>query len=198
MPDLKINAGLVGQKVSSPARPEWGVGTVLRIQATRVGGKPAHRVSIQFATGHRTLVVPPARITAPQATPQREAGWLDEIGGQTLDDRLTKLPETVTSVLGGPRERIGAIAALYRVDAGPAGLVDWARRQIGTANPLSLWSRDELSQAFAAFCDERDVHLRIAAARLKQAEGPDALAETLATLPDDVREAMTEVLRRVI
>ncbi len=198
MSDLEVTAELLGSRVCLPNRPEWGSGEVLRVQATRIGGQPVHRVSIQFPTGHRTVVVPPGRLALPVAEPEREAGWLDEIGGMTLDDRLTQLPPESREVLGTPARRLAAMAPLFELSAEGTGLVQWALRQANVADPLSLWSRDELLLAFNAFCHERDGHLRLVAALLKQAEGAEALAAVLAEMPEHVRSAMTEAMRRVL
>ena len=77
MPELEYNAELVGRRVCNPSRPEWGLGTVLRVQTTLADGQTVHRVSVQFATGHRTILIPPGRLAEPQDEPQRAAGWLD-------------------------------------------------------------------------------------------------------------------------
>lgn len=169
-----------------PGRPEWGVGRVLRIQTTSIGGKPQHRISIQFpVVGHKTLQVPPARLVAPQAEVEREAGWLDTLGGRTIDDRLRKVPEELERYLGTPAQHIRALAALYCWDdADPHELVQWARRVASVADPLSLWSRDELAVAFAVHARERDAVLRVAVARLRQQEGPAALEPVLAQIEE--------------
>ncbi len=198
MSDLPVNAALVGRKVRNPARPEWGDGEVLRVQATTVGGQPVHRVSVQFVTGHRMLVVPPARLVEPAPEQQRAAGWLDTLGKRTLDDRLVNLPVSVREFIGTPAQRVALLASLYTYDEEPASLVQWARRQADVADPLSQWSRDELMVAFREFCMERDSALRHAAALVKQKAGPAALERVLADLPDAVRPAMLAALRRPI
>ena len=196
MPDLVVNNALVGQRIRVPNRPEWGVGTVLRVQATRVNGQPVHRVSVQFPTGHRQMVVPPAKLAPPADEPQREAGWLDEIGGRTLDDRLVNMPAEITEFLGTPTQRVTVLAPLYTLTEEPESLIRWARRQANVADPLSLWSRDELLVAFRAFCNERDSEFRKSAALVKHNEGPDALRELLDSFPTEAREEMLTALRK--
>jgi hypothetical protein len=192
--DLEINDRLVGQRVCNPARPEWGAGTVLRVQSTTVDGQLVHRVSVQFATGHRTLVIPPGRIAAPQAEPQRPAGWLDQVSHRTLDDRLTMLPEAVREFLGTASQRMIVLARLYTLtDDGPA-LLKWARSQAGVADPLAHWTRDEIRAAFTEFCRRRDALLRELAATLRQTQGPQALRAALAEVPDEARERMLAIL----
>jgi hypothetical protein len=198
MSDLEISAALVGRMVVNPGRPEWGSGTVLRVQTTTVGGKVQHRVSVQFVTGHRTLIVPPARLVEPQTEPERQAGWLDQIAGRTLDDQLAKLPEHIEHFLGTPAQRIAALAPLYAFDEEPAALIRWARRHANVADPLSLWSRDELLVSFRRFCLERDSTLRIAAAQVKAQEGFAAVEAILAAQAPRVAEGMWAALRRPI
>jgi len=198
MPELAIDDGLIGHRIAVPDRPEWGVGTVLRVQSTSAGEHPVHRVSIQFATGHRVLLVPPARLIEPQPEVERAAGWLDTLAGRTADDRLVNLPTSVTEFLGTPVQRIAVLTPLYEFTEEPASLIRWARRQANVADPLSHWSRDELLVAYRKFCLERDSTLRVAAALYKQAEGPEALAAVLAAFPEPVATEMRAALRRPI
>ncbi len=182
---MEITAGLIGKKVRVPARPEWGIGTVLRVQPTTAGGAAAHRVSIQFPTGHRHLVVPPARLEPPdEEQPTRAAGWIDTLGGATLDDRLRALPEHVRDFLGTASQRIVAISALFRYTEDDKSLLRWARDQTGIADPLTHWSRDELRSAFDNFVRSRDRLLRETVARVRQTGGPEAWKDVLATVED--------------
>lgn len=198
MCELDLSPDLLGSKVRNAARPEWGVGMVLRIQRTQSHGQSAHRVSIQFATGHRTLLVPPARLIAAGPEPERRAGWIDGLGKTTLDDRLRKLPDQVTQVFGSPRERLAAVLPLYDVGSEPAALLRWAGSQTGVRDPLSHWTRDELLVALGDFCNERDAYLRNVAALLKQKEGPAALQDVLDAIPAGRRQSVLAALHRSI
>lgn len=196
MAGLDIGPGLVGRKVCNPACPQWGVGTVLRVQALTETGQVVHRVSVQFAAGHRVLRVPPARLAEPAPQPERAVGWLDALAGNTLAERLWRLPPAVTEFLGTPAQRLAVLAELYGYADQPAALTRWAQRQSGLADPLSHWTRDELLVAFGRFCSERDAELRVTAARLVQTAGPEALDRALADLPPHVAERMRLALRR--
>jgi len=196
MSELQIGPESVGQEVRNLARPEWGVGRILGVVPTRHDGQSVQRVSIQFAVGHRTLMVPPARLAPPAPEPVRASGWLDSISGRTLDDRLGKLPESVTAVLGTPVQRLAAAVTLYRYDESPASLLRWARDQAGVADALAHWTRDELAVSFRRFCTERDAHVRAVAAVLVHKEGGAALREFLAELASPVREAVLSALRK--
>lgn len=199
MNELLIDKTLVGKKVQVPGRPDWGAGKVLKVLSTTSGGAPLHRVTVQFAHGTRTLVSPPAKLMAPQEETERAAvGWLESIGGRTVDDRLKCVPEDVLQVLGTLRQRLIAVFPLYRWTDDPKSLARWAMAQTHLADPLSHWSRDELSVAFAAFCSERDAHLRNLAALLRHTEGPEALQEALAELEPRELEAVKAALARPI
>ncbi|MFO0837073.1 MAG: DUF3553 domain-containing protein [Phycisphaerae bacterium] len=165
---------IVGQAIAAAARPDWGVGVVLRVEPTVVEGRPAQRVTVRFPIGQKVVLTPPARLTAPPESPQRESGWIDQIAGRTLDDRLRALPEHAVQVLGSLRDRLLALKPLYAYDESPGSLVRWARAQTGLGDPLSHYSRDELAQAFEAFSLVRDAVLKELCARARKSD-PDAL-----------------------
>ena len=203
MSAITVTSALVGKSVRNAARPEWGNGTVLTVAATSVGGSPAYRVSIQFAAGHRTLLVPPARLVAPEqlSAEERPAGWIERISGTTVDDRLRNLPLAVTELLGTLAQRVAALAPLYEIDAqDQRGLLRWARAQTGVVDPLTRWTRDELERAFIEFARNRDDELRgiLAAAKFAAASGGDheVVRDALTPLPERIRARMLEVLRR--
>lgn len=199
MTPLTISPQLVGRKVSVPNRPEWGVGTVLSVSSTVVNGESLHRVTVQFHTGARLLVVPPAILAEPRAEPQRKAGWLDALAGRTLDDALVRLPDEIENYLGPPERKIMLLARLYEIDGDdPKSLAKWAKRQTNVGDPLSHWSRDELAVAWGRFATERDTALRVAAAKLRQLFGPGELEAILGRLEPVVAERIREALRRVI
>lgn len=198
-PSLAIDSTLVGAKVRVPARPEWGVGVVLRIQGVDISGQRAHRVTVQFPMGTRTLVAPPAILAAPADEPdRRQTGWLDSLAGKSLDDRLRALPADVTDTLGGPRERIYAAARLYEITGEPAKLHNWARRQTGVADPLGQWNRDELEVAFRDFCLARDAFCRNLLFQVRKTQGVDAARAIVDESPTETRAALREAMRGII
>ena len=198
MEELVISQELIGQRVRNAGRPEWGEGTVQRVQSAIVDGRAVHRVFIQFAVGQRILISPPARLTLPTPEPQRRAGWLDGLGKTSLDDRLRDLPESVTQVLGTPRERFTAVLPLYGISEESESMLSWARKQTGVSDPLSHWTRDELAVALRHFCNERDAYFRNLAAIIKQKEGLDGLRACIEEIPAEFREAAKAALQRPI
>ena len=199
MEEIAVGPDLVGQKIRSAARPEWGEGQVLRVQPVRnADGSAAHRVSVQFQTGHRTLLVPPARLAAAGPEPERQAGWLTGLAKTTLDDQLRSLPKETIEVLGTPVQRMQALVPLFGLRDEPAALQRWACSQTGVTDPLSHWTRDELHIAFDAFCADRDAYFRAAAARVKQTAGDEALRAALAEIPSELRANVQAALEQPI
>jgi hypothetical protein len=102
-------------------------------------------------------------------------------------------------LLGTPQQRIVALLPWYAYDAEqPAELLTWARRLVPAVDPLSHWSRDELTLAFRDFCNERDALLRAQGALLVRKEGPAALREIVDGLPEPQRQRVVDALSRVI
>lgn len=179
MTDMPITHQLVGQKVRNPSRPEWGIGTVLRVQSSGEGEGAVHRVSVQFHVGHKTIVIPPGRLALPEEERPRGGGWLDTLARLTPDDRLRSLPHTLTTLLGTGEQRLRAVGELYDAPDDPGALVQWARRQTDVADPLSHWSRDELMEAYRAFCQRRDEYLLQAAAMIRKNSGIEGIRAAL-------------------
>ncbi len=194
MSELTVGPGLVGRHVCCPTRPEWGRGLVLHVQAASVGGRPVHRVSVQFSTGHRTIVVPPGRLVWPCDDSLPEFGWLDRITGRSVEGRLAALPPEVREFLGTAAQRFDLLSMLYRWSGESDDLVAWARGQTGIADPLARWSRDELAAAFAEFARRRDEALREAAAAVRRQGGEEAVAAALAAVPPELAPAMRAAL----
>ncbi|MBL8880266.1 MAG: DUF3553 domain-containing protein [Phycisphaerales bacterium] len=185
---------VVGATVANAARPDWGVGTILRIEQTRPSGDGPLRVTVQFAVGSRVVQVPPAVLAPPRQAAQRDAGWLDKLAGKTLDDALRAIPEDIAMHLGLPSEKLRLIARLYAFDDDPAAIQRWAMRQSGVGDPLQHWTRDELAAAFAGFCRARDEMLRETAGRIRRSDGAPAIDTALADVPPRAAERMRAVI----
>lgn len=197
---MQIDRSLVGKSVQVPGRPEWGVGRVLRVEPHN-GSAPAARVTIQFPHGTRVMLVPPAVLAEPQqetAEARAPTGWLDSLAGKAPDDRLTKVPESILQVLGDPAARFAAVLPLFAYSAQPDSLLRWARSQARVADPLSHWSRDELTVAFGKFVLERDALLREIAARIRMSDGAAALSKLVKQLEEPVKTCVVEALRRIL
>lgn len=179
---------LVGQRVCNAARLDWGIGEVLRVQ--RMGD--AWRVSVQFHTGHRALMVPPARLVPPQSEEQRSDAWVAMAAGTTLDGRLKQLPEDIRYFLGLPLQKFAALLPYYEPVEDPRALEAWARRQTGISQPLSQWTRDELMQAHGEFCTQRDAALRETVERLFKGGNISEARALVSASPPQARSAVAD------
>lgn len=195
MEELVVSVELVGQKVCNAGRPDWGAGTVQRVQTQTVGGAAQHRVTVQFPMGQRVLLVPPARLLAPTAAPQRaQRGWLDELAGNTLDDRLAALPDEIVNLLGSARERLLAMLPLLETPEDDKSLVRWAIAQTGVGDPLGQWTRDELQAAFERYLNQRDSLLRERYQTLRARSGWQEADALLAELSPPLRRRLLEIV----
>jgi hypothetical protein len=181
--DCHPDAAWIGRKVRLAAKPEWGVGTVVATSPSQHQGCPAQRVTVDFAVGRRHVFVPPARLVEPSDEPARQAGWLDSLDGRTPGDRLRRLPDEDAQFFGSPAQRLAAIARWFAYDDSPESVQRWARERLGLSDPLSQWTRDELSEAFQAFCAERDGRARELAQLIRRTEGREALSAMVSNDP---------------
>ena len=171
-----------GDQVRHPTRPEWGVGSVTKVEAVTVDGRPAQRLSVRFPgqgvkmlnTGYVDLVRGddaggsdilggPAVHEAPAASVIRALAdggdWLAEINIRRIEEAMRELPEIACDPFASPQRRIKATLALYRFDRTGHGLVAWAVAQTGLEDPLTRFNRHELEHFFDRWATERDAHL---------------------------------------
>lgn len=156
-----------GDEVIHPKRPEWGPGVVDQAQTTTYQGKAGQRLTIRFANHGRvtinTAVTPlqgkDAEKNMNNATTQ---GWLDAIAEQNGNDEsvLWALPEALTDPFASQSQRLGATLESFRFSTEARSLIDWAVAQTGIADPLTVFNRHQLEQAFARFDRDRGLHLR--------------------------------------
>jgi len=172
-----------GDQVRHPTRPEWGVGSVTKVESVTVDGRPAQRLSVRFAgqgvkmlnTGYVDLVRGgdteggadilggPERHEAPAAGVIRaladEGDWLAEVNVRRIEEAMRELPESACDPFASPLRRLEATLALYRFARTGHGLVAWAVAQTGLEDPLTRFNRHELEHFFDRWATERDSHL---------------------------------------
>lgn len=159
-----------GMQVRHRQRPEWGIGSVTRVETVaRPGGRDS-RLWIKFPNaGLKTLLASAADLevvegsTAAEHTfAAREAatagGWLGEIATKKPEAAMAELQPDATDPFLTPERRMRILLSLYRFD-GSAKLIDWAVAQSGLDDPLSRFNRIELEAFFRDWCRERDTAL---------------------------------------
>jgi hypothetical protein len=196
----------IGDKVRSSKRPEWGDGSVMKLEAITFQGKTDQRIFVRFAAvGMKTLLasaadlVPadgsggdiltaihrPTTLTDVEST--RESGWLGAIDRRKPEEIMTSLPPAATDPFLSVRRRLENTFALYRFDGAPR-LIDWAVAQSGMNDPLSRFNRQELEELFRRWKFELDAHLTRLLGEARR--DPDALGGALAKAPPAAQKAV--------
>jgi hypothetical protein len=166
-----------GDRVRHAGRPEWGIGTVMKVEVVPVNGHTTQRLSIRFPNaGIKTLIEEQAELkrveeTAddPLADGETPAGraweklsqddWLSPVATRKVIEGLIALPQDVRDPFISLTKRLHLTLRLYRFDKSGKGLIDWAVAQTGIDDPLTRFTRQELEQHFARFATERETHL---------------------------------------
>ena len=161
----------IGEKVRHSKRPEWGVGSIAKIEVITREGRPDRRIWIRFPNvGEKTVLASMAELEHVEATlptggptladlhARSDAGWLGEISKKKPEDMMSALPDAATDPFIPLRRRLQNTCALYRFDAG-SKLIEWAVAQSGLNDPMSRFSRHDLESFFQRWKFALDAHL---------------------------------------
>jgi hypothetical protein len=157
-----------GDNVVHAAKPEWGAGQVVQADTIIHEGRPCQRLTIRFTrAGTKTISTAFADLRPasdmpyiPQLTHEEPDPLAQVALGASVEELMTKLPDTATDPFTSLRQRLTATLGLYRFTDGGAALLDWASMQTGLKDPLSRFNRHELEQWFSRFKIELDNHLK--------------------------------------
>lgn len=173
----------VGDKVRHRQRPEWGVGTVTKIETVTLRGQRDQRIWIRFANaGLKTVLGSLAELDAADSATgilgggsaaagaplddtllsreaRHESGWLGSIAKRKPEEAMTSIPTTAADVFLPLQKRIEFVLTLYRFESSGGKLIDWAVAQSGLDDPLSRFSRHELEAFFDRWAFDRDATL---------------------------------------
>ncbi len=174
MSDTKLS---FGDRVRHPGRPEWGIGTIIKVEPLPVNGHTTQRLSIRFPNaGMKTLIEEQANLQrmseskdplfGDESEPSARAwdrytedDWISPIARKKVFEALIALPQDVRDPFLSLQKRLHLTLRLYRFDKSGKGLIDWAVAQTGIDDPLTRFSRQDLEQHFARYAGERDSHL---------------------------------------
>jgi hypothetical protein len=154
-------------QVKHRQRPEWGSGSVTRVEPLTRAGTRDQRLWIKFANaGLKTLLASAA---------DSEGGWLGQIAQKKPEQAMSELPPNATDPFITPERRLKNLLGLYRFDSS-AKLIDWAVVQSGLDDPLSRFNRIELEAFYKNWSLERDLTLhRLVSEFRRRREPVDAL-----------------------
>ncbi len=162
----------IGEKVRHSKRPEWGTGTIAKIEVITREGRPDRRIWIRFPNaGEKTVLASMAELEHVDggdqlgATPtladlhaRSDGGWLGEISKKKPEHVMTALPDSATDPFIPIRRRLQNTLALYRFDAS-SRLIEWAVAQSGLNDPLGHFSRHDLEAMFGRWKFALDAHM---------------------------------------
>jgi len=197
-----------GDRVRHSTRPEWGIGSVVRVEELPMNGTTTQRLQVRFpGVGVKTLAAghaPLERVTVesePVDTAESESkvrlwdkvgetDWLAGVTQKKIEQTMISLPPEASDPFRDIGHRLRFTVRLFRFDRTGRGLVDWAVAQTGLDDPLSRFTRHELEQFFDRWAFERDAHL----ARLVR-EAADARV-SIDDIVKDAPPAARPLLRR--
>lgn len=208
-----------GDKVLHTNRPEWGVGSVTKVEESLINGERAQRLTIRFPNaglksiiasandgagaelrkvedhtqGHLNGVSDASTDTSVEQWMQMsQSDWLSPLAQRKVREMMNRIPEECTDAFISLRKRLANTLALYRFDKSGRGLIDWAVAQSSIDDPLTRFSRQELEQLFDRWATERDTHL----SRLLHATHDDKtlLREALTGAPKAAQDAVRKHL----
>ena len=168
-----------GDRVRHAARPEWGIGTVIKVEAANgaaTNGHTPQRVSVRFPNaGTKTLIASRAELVRVETNAEpfltgespvseywnkmSESDWLAPMAKRKVEQAMISLPPDVRDPFNSLQKRLSLTMALYRFDRSGRGLMNWAVAQTGLDDPLSKFTRHELEEKFDRWAYERDSHL---------------------------------------
>ena len=167
-----------GDQVRHGDHPEWGTGSVAKVEDTSAGGSPSQKVTIRFAnagikviqsiSGKLQLIDPqPTSLAEPTSAEQIEEldrmskdDLLAPVASRRLLEIMVAIPESCRDPFRSLQDRIETTLALWRFDEGSGGLNDWAVMQTGLDDPLARFNRHELEEHFKRWSHEREQHLK--------------------------------------
>jgi hypothetical protein len=165
-----------GDRVRHLKCPEWGIGSVVRVEGSHAGGKPSQRLTIRFPNaGLKTInsdladlerVIEdsnghPGEAEMPVAAWGRlnESEWLGSVARRRMEEAMIRLPLPARDPFRTLQHRLTFTLDLYRFERGGGSLLDWAVAQSGLDDPLTRFNRHELELLFDRWASERDNHL---------------------------------------
>ena len=198
-----------GDRVRHPNFPEWGNGSVVKVEGTALNGEPTKRISVRFSSaGLKTFagnslplellsdghVMPGDRESVRPAIAEVE--YLEKSGltsavEQKLLDIMLAIPMGCRDPFNAAEHRLKRTLDLYKYDMSGRGLMEWAMAQTGMDDPLTRFNRTELEEYFTQFALNRDQHL---AKLLREMQTEQSLVtELVAAAPAGAKHAVAKL-----
>ena len=166
-----------GDSVTHQEFPEWGSGSVIKVENTAVHGKPSTRVTVRFsnvglksfvgeqlplelvANGHSMPGDSEHKRPAIAEVEDLERSGLNRAVEQKLLEIMMSIPLACRDPFNTAEHRLRRTLHLYRYDMSGRGLMEWATAQTGMDDPLTRFNRTELEDFFKQYKHTLNQHL---------------------------------------
>ncbi len=165
-----------GDSVRHARRPEWGVGSIVKVEDMATNGDASQRLSVRFSNaGLKKLNADKAELeivddasgsdsstshsSIRELDRMSESEWLAPHAQKKIEALMVSMPSEIQDVFNCLRYRLEFMLNLYRFDRSGRGLIDWAVAQSGLDDPLSRFNRHVLEGLFDRWAKERDICL---------------------------------------
>ena len=164
-----------GDELKLANRPEWGVGTVQKVEFVPRDGRKDQRAWVRFpSVGVKTILAGAADAelvnrdgslddqehTFAARELAHDSGWIGQIAKRQPEEAMTSLPPETNDPFAPVRVRLQRTFDLYRFNERGGSLVDWAVAQTGLDDPLARFNRNQLEEFFRQWSRGRDEQLR--------------------------------------
>tara|TARA_B100000959_G_scaffold286231_1_gene363965 strand:- start:271 stop:909 length:639 start_codon:yes stop_codon:yes gene_type:complete len=166
-----------GDKVTHPNFPEWGNGSVIKVESTAVRGEPTARVTVRFSSaglksfvgndlplevlvdGHSMPGDRDLKRPAIAEVEDLERSGLTQAVEQKLQEIMHAIPLACRDPFNTSEHRLRRTLDLYKYDMSGKGLMMWAMSQTGMDDPLTRFNRTELEVYFKHYSHGLNKHL---------------------------------------
>ena len=197
-----------GDSVRHSRRPEWGIGSIVKVEDMAINGNASQRLSIRFSNaglkklnaemahleivdGKNDISSGTQRNSIRELDRMSESEWLAPLAQKKIEEIMVSMPPEIQDVFNSLRYRLEFTLNLYRFDRSGRGLIDWAVAQSELDDPLSRFNRHVLEGLFDRWARERDICL---GKLLKEARRqPDLLKTVLVDILPAAREAFNRL-----
>lgn len=197
-----------GDRVRHGSHPDWGIGSVVKVEAVEDHDGHVPRISVRFPDhGLEVLVgreVPLSVVDEPCCEPAAmgprppiaevedlERAGMDSAIEQKLMEIMRSIPIACRDPFNGPEIRLRNTLELYRYDTSGRGLIEWACTQTGMDDPLTRFNRTELEAYFQRWSHDRDEHLGQLLYEMR--DDGDTVNRLVRGAPDSARRAASRV-----
>ncbi|MDP7006319.1 MAG: DUF3553 domain-containing protein [Phycisphaerales bacterium] len=195
-----------GDRVVHQKFPEWGSGSVIKVENTAVNGESTLRVTVRFSnTGLKSFVgnnLPLDLLDSGHSMPgdqdrkrpaiaeveDLEKSGLTHAVEKKLIEIMMSIPLACRDPFNTAEHRLRRTLKLYKYNMSGKGLMEWAIAQTGMDDPLTRFNRTELEDFFKQYKHELNQHL----VKLLQEIGTDdsTVKRLVSEAPENAKRAI--------